>query len=63
MNNDLNIQRIFWHMMAKGYLIRCEDGKYSPSDVPPPATEDQELIDFWKYLTDKAIEKRKYNNI
>lgn len=50
-------------MMAKGYLIRCEDGKYSPSDVPPPATEDQELIDFWKYLTDKAIEKRKYNNI
>jgi len=37
-------------MLDKGYLLKLEDGKYSPSMNEPPEDEDEELRKFWVFL-------------
>jgi hypothetical protein len=48
-------------MISRGYIVKAMDGKFSPSEQPPPDNEEEELKAFWAFLKKKAQEKREQN--
>ena len=42
---------LLFKMLSKGYVEETSEGNFRPSVNPPSENEDEQLVDFWKYLT------------